>query len=148
MVKITKKACSFLAVCFSLFAIVTYAMPSKAGQYDRSIYTIDEIVERLYDDGYYRIRVTDRNPPLFDLYACYEGKLFEFTIDHHGRIRDKDYEGRCPYRKRVEYHEPEGDVSVDLKSGVHVRAPYADVDVDKYNGVRVRAPFVDLHIRK
>ena len=145
MQKNAKKATFALGVFAASFAIFVVVQQAKVEAHDHKKYSVTEIVERLEERGFYGIRVTDRNPPLYDMYACYKGKRYELTIDHHGNIRDKDDEGRCRHRKSTYIEAPY--TSVDVNDGVRVRAPFVGVDVDRHDGVRVRAPFVDIRVK-
>lgn len=55
----------------------------------------DDIRAKLRDDGYDRIRFTDRQLPRYVAEACRNGRQFELTINRRGRVRNSKRIGRC-----------------------------------------------------
>ena len=95
MVKITKFAAFAFVAAFSVTLFTGFLVSAEAGKSKKYKYSLAQIVERLEEKGFYNIRVTDDNPPLYDFKTCYKGRAVELTIDHKGNVRDKDDEGRC-----------------------------------------------------
>ncbi len=101
MVKMMKTlALTLIAGLMTVFA-AGFTTEAEAGKkkYEK-IYTLKQIVDRLYETGHYNIRVTDRKPPYYDFDVCLGGKEYELTIDHKGNVKDRDYEGRCRLKKK------------------------------------------------
>ncbi len=55
----------------------------------------DDIRAKLRDDGFDRIRFTDRQLPRYVAEACRNGRQFELIINRRGVIRDRKRIGRC-----------------------------------------------------
>lgn len=55
----------------------------------------DDIRVKLRDDGYNRIRFTDRQLPRYVAEACRKGRKYELIINRRGVVRDSRRIGRC-----------------------------------------------------
>ncbi|MEO0618032.1 MAG: hypothetical protein AAFZ01_02000 [Pseudomonadota bacterium] len=61
----------------------------------RKALTPDDVRAKLRDDGYNRIRFTDRQLPRYVAEACRNNRKFELTINRTGRVRNSKRIGRC-----------------------------------------------------
>ncbi|MEL6289841.1 MAG: hypothetical protein AAFQ42_10225 [Pseudomonadota bacterium] len=55
----------------------------------------DDVRAKLREDGYNRIRFTDRQLPRYVAEACLRNRKFELVLSNRGRIRDRKRIGRC-----------------------------------------------------
>lgn len=101
MVKMMKTLALTLIAGLMTVISVGFASDAEAGKKKyKKIYTLQQIVNRLYETGHYNVRITDRKPPYYDFDVCKGGKEYELTIDHKGNVKDRDYEGRCRMDKK------------------------------------------------
>ena len=55
----------------------------------------EEVELVLRDEGYYRIRMTDRQLPGYAATACFDNREFQLSINRRGEIRDRRDVGAC-----------------------------------------------------
>ena len=67
-----------------------------AGRCRREALTPKQIRDRLRDEGYDRIRFTDRELPRYVAEVCRGTERLELVLNRRGRIRDERRIGRCP----------------------------------------------------
>ena len=66
-----------------------------------SIISLQDIREGLKEQGYRRIRFTDRRLPKYEATACRRGRKFNLVLNRFGDIRRRSREGWCERRGRI-----------------------------------------------
>ena len=56
---------------------------------------LSEIRRLLRDEGYYRIRFTDRELPRYAATACQDGNVYDLTVNRRGRVTRRERTGQC-----------------------------------------------------